>query len=83
MYLRRGGISAAYPKQVLVTINDVAMSRFGRANVDHQNPDMVEAIEFTNRLNPLYGGTGDFTGPSVAAIYTKTQADAVRPLRHA
>lgn len=67
------GISAAYPKQVLVTINDVAMSGSAGQTLTTINPDMVEAIEFTNRLNPLYGGTGDFTGAfGVVAIYTKT-----------
>jgi hypothetical protein len=77
------GISAAYPKQVLVTINDVAMSGSAGQTLTTINPDMVEAIEFTNRLNPLYGGTGDFTGAfGVVAIYTKTGSiDAVSESR--
>jgi hypothetical protein len=73
------GISAAYPKQVLVTINDVAMSGPAGQTLTTINPDMVESVEFTTRLNPLYGGTGDFTGAfGVIAVYTKTgSTDAV------
>lgn len=73
------GISAANPRQVLVTINDVPMSPPPGRILSIINPDMVESVELTNRLNPLYGGSGDFTGGfGVLAIYTKTgSTDAV------
>lgn len=69
------GISMANPRQVLVTINDVPMSGPPGQILTTINPDMVESIEVTTRLNPLYGGTGDFTGAfGIVAVYTKTGA---------
>ncbi|MEQ9593490.1 MAG: carboxypeptidase-like regulatory domain-containing protein [Cyclobacteriaceae bacterium] len=55
-------------REVLVTINDVAMTGQRPAELLASiNPETVESITFTARLNPLYGEQGAF---GVLSIYT-------------
>ena len=69
VYSQRG-LSMKFPQEVLVTLNDVAIS--GRAPADiisSLDPYTVESIAFTSRNNIRYGAQGAW---GVLAIYTKT-----------
>jgi hypothetical protein len=69
VYSQRG-LSMKFPQEVLVTLNDVAIS--GRAPADiisSLDPHTVESIAFTSRNNIRYGAQGAW---GVLAIYTKT-----------
>ncbi len=58
-------------REVLVTLNDVAMSGDKPAEfLATIDPNTVKSVAFTTRLNPLYGSQGAF---GVLSIYTKTK----------
>jgi hypothetical protein len=67
-FSRAMGTSITNPVQPLVTVNDVPM--FGDAGNILQMIDFntIESIEFTSRLNSLYGTQGAY---GVIAVYTK------------
>lgn len=67
-FSRATGTSITAPNNPLVTVNDVPM--FGDAGAVLQNIDfnIIESIEFTARLNSLYGSQGNY---GVIAVYTK------------
>ncbi|MBL7849955.1 MAG: carboxypeptidase regulatory-like domain-containing protein [Cyclobacteriaceae bacterium] len=68
---RAYGSSVTQPPNPLVTINDVPMA--GDAGTILQTIDfnIIESIEFTKRLNVLYGSQG---GNGVISVYTKSGA---------
>ena len=61
--------SLANAREVLVTVNDAVMGGGAAETLSMINPNTVESVEFTTRLNPLYGSAGAF---GVLSIYTKT-----------
>ncbi|MEK6782961.1 MAG: carboxypeptidase-like regulatory domain-containing protein [Bacteroidota bacterium] len=69
--------SISFGGDPLVTINDVAMGGDAYQTISTINPSTVESIEFTNRLNVLYGSQG---ANGVISIYTKqgTSEDELR-----
>lgn len=70
-FTRAYGTSITQPANPLVTINDVPMA--GDAGTILQTIDFntIESIEFTKRLNVLYGSQGS---NGVIAVYTKAGA---------
>ncbi len=70
-FSRALGTSFVNPVSPMVTINDVPMA--GDAGTVLQSIDFntIESIEFTNRLNVLYGSQG---ANGVISVYTKTGA---------
>ncbi len=69
VYTRRGELSSRYnAKEVMVMLNDVPMGGSPGQILSTINPETVESIEFTNRINVLYGS---FSGFGVLSIYTK------------
>ena len=54
--------------EVLVMLNDVPLGGSVESTLFSINPETVESIEFTNRINVLYGSFG---GSGVLSIYTK------------
>lgn len=72
VYTQRGaGSSYANKKEVTVMINDVPVGGSPAQIISSINPQTVEAIEFTNRINVLYGSSSGF---GVLSIYTKQGA---------
>ncbi|MEQ9593079.1 MAG: carboxypeptidase-like regulatory domain-containing protein [Cyclobacteriaceae bacterium] len=71
VYLQRS-VSLGKPRQVLVTLNDVAVGGSNPARfLDTIDPATVESIELKSGINVLYGDQGGF---GVLAIYTKTKS---------
>jgi hypothetical protein len=69
IYTQRSvGNSLMFSKPILVTINDVAMSGEPADILSTINPNTVESIEVTTRVNVLYGSTGQ---SGVISIHTK------------
>ena len=69
-------LSLGLPREVLLTLNDVAIS--GNNPVDilaNMDPSTVESIAYTSKINVLYGSQGQ---GGVLSIYTKTgPSDAI------
>lgn len=72
VYLSKGGTSSSIlnPREVLITINDVMVSGNPEQILSAIDPNSVESIELTTRINVLYGSLG---GDGVLAIYTKKE----------
>ena len=69
VYTQRGNSSSySNKKEVLIMLNDVPMGGSAEQIISSFNPETVESIEFTNRINVLYGS---FSGFGVLSIYTK------------
>lgn len=63
------GLSLTLPAEVLVTLNDVAVSGKSPADIISTiDPVTVTSIEYTSKINPVYGAQGAW---GVLAIYTK------------
>lgn len=63
------GASLKYGREVLVTLNDVAVAgAFPADFIQTIDPTTVDRIEFTSRMNTSYGAQGAF---GVLSIYTK------------
>ncbi len=67
-FSRAGAQSINFGGEPLVTINDVAMGGNAFQTLSSINPLSVESIEFTSRINVLYGSQG---ASGVISIYTK------------
>lgn len=67
-FTRAQGSSLTDPGQPLVTINDVPMAGDAANVLQTIDYNTIESIEFTNRLNSLYGAQGR---NGVIAVYTK------------
>lgn len=66
---KQGATSMKYQREVLVTLNDVAISGSYPADIiANMNPTTIESIAFTSRTNPLYGSQGAF---GILSFYTK------------
>ncbi len=66
---KQGATSMKYQREVLVTLNDVAISGSYPADIiANINPTTIESIAFTSRTNPLYGSQGAF---GILSFYTK------------
>ena len=68
-YSRSGGQSLNFQGGPLVTLNDAPLGGDAYTNISMINPATIESIEFTKRINVLYGSLG---AAGVIAIYTKT-----------
>jgi len=63
------GLSLSGMSEVLITLNDVAISGDYPADiVAAMDPETISSIEYTSRINPIYGAQGAW---GVLAIYTK------------
>ena len=66
---KQGATSVKYQREVLVTLNDVAISGSNPADIiATMDPATIESIAFTSRTNPLYGSQGAF---GILSFYTK------------
>ncbi len=66
---RQGSTSVKYQREVLVMLNDVAISGSYPADIiATMDPATIESITFTSRTNTLYGSQGAF---GVLSFYTK------------
>lgn len=74
VYLAKGGDVGSFfnKREVLITINDVVIPGNPEQILSAIDPNTVEAIELTTRVNVLYGALG---GDGVLAIYTKKYED--------
>ncbi len=74
VYIEKGGASssALNVKQVLVTINDIIFEGKPELIISAIDPNTVESVEVTTRVNVLYGSLG---GNGIVAIYTKKNSD--------
>jgi hypothetical protein len=72
-FSRAGGQSISFGGGPLVTINDVPMGGSAYEIISSIDPSTVKTIEFTKRLNVLYGSQG---ANGVISIYTKQGASA-------
>lgn len=70
-FSRAMGTSLTSTGQPMVTINDVPMAGDAATVLQTIDFNTIESIEFTNRLNSLYGEQGQ---NGVIAVYTKTGA---------
>ncbi len=70
VYIERGGRNSSllFPKQVIVTINDVIVSGAPEDILSSIDPYSVESVEISTRVNVLYGDSG---GNGIVSIYTK------------
>ncbi len=69
VYTKRGELSSmSNIKEVMIMLNDVPMGGTPEAILFSINPETVASIEFTNRINVLYGSSSGF---GVISIYTK------------
>jgi len=69
VYSKRGELSSiSNAKEVTVMLNDVPLGGTPESSLLSINPATVESIEFTNKVNVLYGSFGGF---GVLSIYTK------------
>jgi hypothetical protein len=69
VYTKRGELSSMNNvKEITVMVNNVPMNGNPAASLFSINPETVESIEFTNRINVLYGSSSGF---GIISIYTK------------
>ncbi|MBK7652713.1 MAG: TonB-dependent receptor plug domain-containing protein [Flammeovirgaceae bacterium] len=69
VYTSRGATSSiSNSNEVLVMVDNVPLGGSVEQILLGINPDIVESIEFTNRINVLYGSQG---ASGVISIYTK------------
>lgn len=69
VYTTRSGTgSFLFPKQVLVTVNNAIMTGSPGNILSAIDPSTIKSIEFTKRINVLYGAQGS---SGVLSIYTK------------
>ena len=74
VYTKRGELSSmSNIKEVMIMLNDVPMGGTPEAILFSINPETVASIEFTNRINVLYGSSSGF---GVISIYTKQDVSA-------
>jgi hypothetical protein len=67
-YSRAVGTSITAPNNPLVTVNDIPMYGDAGTILNSLDYNTIESIEFTSRLNVLYGSQGSY---GVIAVYTK------------
>ncbi len=67
-YSRAMGTSITAPTNPLVTVNDIPMYGDAGTILNSIDYNTIESIEFTSRLNALYGSQGSY---GVIAVYTK------------
>ena len=68
-FARASASSISVQTSPMVTLNDVPMSGDPATILQSIDPNIVESIEFTSRLNSSYGAQGAF---GVISIYTKS-----------
>lgn len=68
-FSRAAASSLVLPTGPMVTINDIPMSGDAGTVLQTIDPSLVESIEFTSRLNSMYGSQGAY---GVIAVYTKS-----------
>ncbi|MCB0489771.1 MAG: carboxypeptidase regulatory-like domain-containing protein [Cyclobacteriaceae bacterium] len=73
VFLRSVGLSVSNTSPVLVTVNDVPQVGDAGDVLARIDPNTVERIELTKRLNPLYGSYGS---SGVVAVYLKGTVDS-------
>ncbi|HBK87373.1 MAG: carboxypeptidase regulatory-like domain-containing protein [Cyclobacteriaceae bacterium] len=78
IYTQRSvGNSLMFMKPILVMINDVAMSGEPADILSTINPNTVESIEVTTRVNVLYGSSGQ---SGVISIHTKQGLNPIKEI---
>jgi len=70
VYIERGGQNSSilYPKEVIVTINDVLALGTPEEILSSIDPAIVESVEVKTGVNVLYGSIG---GNGIVSVYTK------------
>jgi hypothetical protein len=74
VYLQRGGSNSSllFPKEVIVTINDVMVNGTPEEILSTIDPATVESIEVKTGINVLYGSLG---GNGILSVYTKKELE--------
>jgi CarboxypepD_reg-like domain len=80
VYLAKAGDVGSFfnKREVLITINDVVIPGNPEQILSAIDPNTVESVELTTRVNVLYGALG---GDGVLAIYTKKYEDVSASLK--
>ena len=72
VYIERSGMNSSiqFPKEVLVTINDVFINGTPEEVLSSIDPASVESVEVSTSVNVLYGSVG---GNGIVSVYTKKE----------
>ncbi len=77
VYIERGGKNSSilFPKEVIVTVNDVLAFGTPEQILSSIDPATVESVEVKTRVNVLYGLQG---GNGIVAVYTKKEFEQMQ-----